>query len=292
MSTKNTVKTAVLLASLTGLFVLTGVALGGTGGMIIALAFALVLNGAAYWFSDRVALATGRAHPVERSEAPELYAMVEDLSQRAGVPMPKIYRTNDSSPNAFATGRDPDHAAIAVTTGLMDLLGPRELYGVLAHEFAHIKHRDILISSVAATVAGAITALSNIVQFATMFGHRDDEEGNGGLMGSIAMLLLAPLAATLIQLAISRAREYAADAGGAQIAGDPIALANALRKLETGVWLQPMNVNPATASMYIVHPFARGRISRLFQTHPPMAERIARLEAMPAPVLTGAQSAT
>jgi heat shock protein HtpX len=291
VSTKNTIKTAVLLASLTGLFVLAGLALGGTSGMIIALAFALVLNGAAYWFSDRLALAMGHARPVERSEAPELYAMVEDLSQRAGVPLPKVYQTNDSSPNAFATGRDPGHAAIAVTTGILELLGPRELYGVLAHEFAHIKHRDILISSVAAAVAGAITALANIVQFATIFGHRDDEEGNGGLMGGIAMLLLAPLAATLIQLAISRAREYAADAGGAQIAGDPIALASALRKLETGVWLRPMNVNPAAASMYIVHPFTHGGISRLFQTHPPMAERIARLEAMATPVRTRTQSA-
>lgn len=279
MNTKNTIKTAALLAALTALFALLGQAFGGTTGMLVALVFALVMNGAAYWFSDRLALSMARAQPVTRAEAPEVYWMVEDLAARAGVPAPRVYLIDDPSPNAFATGRNPNHAAVAVTTGLLQLLDPRELYGVLAHEFAHIKHRDILLTSLAATIAGAITALANLFQLALIFGqHEDDEEGTG-LFGALAMLILAPIAATLLQLALSRSREFAADARGAQLAGDPLPLAEALRKLEQGTWLRPREVNPASAAMYIVHPFAAGGMLRLFQTHPPVAERIARLES-------------
>ena len=280
MTTKNTLKTAALLAALAALFAFVGNVLGGTNGLFVALAFALAMNGAAYWFSDRLALAMAHAQEVQRSQAPELFALVQDLAQRAQVPMPRVYVIEDPSPNAFATGRSPSHAAVAVTTGIMDLLDRRELYGVLAHEFAHIKHRDILISSVAATIAGAITMLANIFQFAAIFGHHDDEEDGGGLIAGLAMIIVAPIAATLIQLAISRAREYAADARGAELAGDPLALAGALRKLERGTWLRPMDVNPAAASMYIVHPFAGNGLVSLFQTHPPINERVARLEAI------------
>jgi heat shock protein HtpX len=280
MTTRNTVKTAVLLAALTGLFVLIGNGLGGTGGMLAALLVALLMNGAAYWFSDRLALAMAHARPVARDEAPSLHRMVEDLAGRAGVPVPTVYLIDEPSPNAFATGRDPSHAAVAVTTGIVDLLSPEELYGVLAHEFAHIKNRDILLSSVAATMAGAITALAQLLQFGAIFGHHDEDEDSGGLLGSLALLLVAPLAATLLQLALSRAREFAADATGAQLAGDPLALAGALRKLEMGTWLRPMEVNPAASPLFIVHPFAGGGPLTLFQTHPPIAERIARLEAI------------
>jgi heat shock protein HtpX len=191
-----------------------------------------------------------------------------------------VYVIDSSSPNAFATGRDPNHAAVAVTTGIMQLLDRRELCGVLAHEFAHIKHRDIFLTSVAATIAAAITALAHLFQVAAIFGHRDDDEEGAGLFGALALLIFAPIAATLLQLALSRSREYAADAAGARLVGDPLALAGALRKLEQGTWLRPMDVNPASASLYIVHPFGGGGMMRLFQTHPRVAERIARLEAM------------
>lgn len=280
MTTTNTIKTAALLATLTALFAWFGYALGGTSGMVLALVFAALMNGGAYWFSDRLAIRLSHARPVSRNEEPQLHRLVEDLAQRAGVPMPRVYVIEDASPNAFATGRNPAHAAVAVTRGIMDLLDTRELYGVLAHEFAHIKHRDILLSSVAATVAGAITALANVFQLAALFGQNDEDGEGSGLMGSLALLFLAPIAATLIQLAISRAREFAADAAGARLVGDPLSLARALQKLERGTWVRPMAVNPASASMYIVHPFAGGGMVRLFQTHPPVADRVARLEAM------------
>jgi heat shock protein HtpX len=280
MNTTNTLKTTVLLAALTGLFVLVGNALGGSVGMIIALGIALLMNGASYWFSDRLSLAMAHAKPVSRVEVPHLYAMVEDLATRARVPVPKIYMIDEPSPNAFATGRNRSHAAVAVTSGIVDLLAPAELYGVLAHEFAHIKNRDILLCTVAATIAGAITALAQFFQFAAIFGHHNEDEDGAGMVGALAMLLVAPIAATLIQLAISRAREFTADATGARLAGDPLALAGALRKLEMGTWLRPMHVNPAASHLFIVHPFAGGGLLRLFQTHPPIADRITRLEAM------------
>jgi heat shock protein HtpX len=220
-----------------------------------------------------------RARPVARAEAPLLYAQVEDLARRASVPVPAVYVIDNPSPNAFATGRDPAHAALAVTTGLVDLLDQRELRGVLAHEFAHIRHRDILLTTVAATIAGAISALAHIVQFGVLFGRHDEDE-RGGVLGALAMVIVAPLAAMLIQLAVSRSREYAADATGARLCGDPLALASALRKLERGTWLRPLEVNPAAAPLFIVHPFGRGGLLGLFSTHPPLAARIARLEAM------------
>src|SRR5919204_2124248 len=280
MSTKNTLKTGLLLAALTGVLAVAGHLVGGTAGLIIALLFAVVMNGATYWFSDRLALAMAHARSVARSDAPLLYAQVEDLAARAGVPMPAVYLIDDPSPNAFATGRNPRHAAVAVTTGLLHLLDQRELRGVLAHEFAHIKNRDILLTTVAATIAGAISALANIFQFATLFGSHDEDEEGGSMLGGLAMLILAPIAATMIQLAISRAREYAAHATGARLCGEPRALASALSKLERGTWLRPMQINPAAAPLFIVHPFAGGGLLRLFSTHPPIAERIARLEAM------------
>lgn len=288
MTTKNTIKTALLLATLTALFAWFGQALGGTTGMLLALGFATLMNGGAYWFSGRLAIAMSHARPVSREEEPQLHWLVEDLAHRAGVPVPTLYIIDDASPNAFATGRDPAHAAVAVTRGMVDLLNQRELYGVLAHEFAHIKHRDILLSSVAATVAGAITALAHVFQFAALFGHHDEDREDSGIMGSIALLFLAPIAATLIQLAISRDREFAADAAGAQLVNDPLSLARALHKLEQGAWVRPMAVNPATASMYIVHPRAGGGILQLFQTHPPIDDRVARLEAMAREAAPGA----
>ena len=280
MSTKNTLKTGLLLAALTGLLAVAGHLVGGTAGLIIALLFAVAMNGATYWFSDRLALAMAHARPVDRSEAPLLYAQVENLAARAGVPVPAVYLIDDPSPNAFATGRNPRHAAVAATTGILQLLDQRELRGVLAHEFAHIKNRDILLTTIAATIAGAISALANIFQFATLFGSHDEDEEGGSMLGGLAMLILAPIAATMIQLAISRAREYAADATGARLCGEPLALASALGKLERGTWLRPLQVNPAAAPLFIVHPFADGGLLRLFSTHPPIAERIARLEAM------------
>lgn len=291
MSTSNIFKTGLLLAALTALLAIVGHLFGGTTGIAIALLFAVAMNGAAYWFSDRLALAMARARPVTRAEAPALYAQVEDLARRAGVPVPAVYVIDDPSPNAFATGRDPHHAAVAVTTGIMGLLDTRELRGVLAHEFAHITNRDILLTTIAATIAGAIGAIANIFQFTALFGHHDADEEGPGVLGSLALLIVAPLAATLIQLAVSRAREYAADATGARLTSDPLALAGALRKLERGVWLQPMAVNPAAAPLFIVHPLSGGGLLRLFSTHPPIAERVARLEALAgrgAPLSVGA----
>ncbi len=283
METTNTLKTGVLLAALTGLLVLIGHLFGGTAGIVIALVFTVAMNGMAYWFSDRLALSMARARPVSPDEAPRLHAQVRDLAARAGVPTPAVYVIDDPSPNAFATGRDPAHAAVAVTTGILDLLDGRELRGVLAHEFAHIRNRDILLTTVAATIAGAISAIANVFQLAALFGGHDEDEEGPGLLGSLALLIVAPIAATLIQLAISRSREYAADATGAAVSGDPLALAAALGKLERGTWLHPMDINPAAAPLFIVHPFAGAGLTRLFSTHPPVAERIARLEAMVGP---------
>jgi heat shock protein HtpX len=282
----NTLKTTVLLAALTGLLVVIGRWLGGPGGMMVAFIFALLMNFGAYWFSDKLALAMAGAREVSPAEAPELHRLVAELARRAGLPMPRVAIVESEAPNAFATGRNPRHGVVAVTTGIMRILDRDELAGVIAHELGHIKNRDTLISAVAATIAGAITMIANMAQWALMFGglgsSSDDEEGGGaaGLVGGLFLIILAPIAATLIQLAISRAREFDADASGAHIAGNPIALASALRKLEAWSARRPMAVNPATAHMYIVNPLRGGAIAGLFSTHPPTEQRIARLERL------------
>jgi len=276
------IKTALLLTGLTVLFVLVGRMLGGHGGMIIALILALIMNGIAYWCSDSLALKMAGAQEVSELEAPALHSLVTELAIYAGLPTPRVYIIDNPSPNAFATGRDPGHAAVAVTTGILRLLNQQELAGVLAHELAHIKNRDTLISTVVAVLAGAITTLADMAQWSLLFGgfghHDDDEEGSLNPLAAIILMIVAPIAAMLIQFAISRQREFAADALGAQIVGDARPLINALRKLEMGVELRPMlGANPALAPLYIVHPFNAGGLMSLFSTHPPVAERIARL---------------
>ncbi len=282
-------KTTILLATLTGLLLFVGRALGGHDGMFIAFMFALLMNGGAYWFSDTLALHMAGAREVSSVEAPMLHRLVAQLAKRAQIPMPRVYIVESQAPNAFATGRNPAHGAVAVTTGLLHILDHDELAAVIAHELGHIKNRDTLISAVAATVAGAVTMLANMAQWALMFGGHamdtsgsDDEEGSGaaGLLGGLVMIILAPIAATLIQLAISRTREFNADAAGAQIAGDALALASALRKLERWSARLPMAINPSTAHMYIVNPLHGGAIMNLFRTHPPTEQRIARLEQL------------
>jgi heat shock protein HtpX len=269
-------RTAMLMAALTVLMVLVGEAIGGSRGMLGFFIFALVMNFFSYWFSDKIVLKMYRAQPVTEAEAPELYSVVRGLVQKAGMPMPKVYIIPDDSPNAFATGRNPDHAAVAATEGILRLLSRQELEGVMAHELSHVRHRDILVSTIASVIAAAITMLS---RFAIFFGGgRDDRDGSP--IAAIAMMILAPIAAMLIQLAISRSREYMADESGAQLCGNPLYLANALRKLEMGTQRIPMNANPATANMFIVNPFSARGITKLFSTHPPIEDRIERLEGM------------
>jgi len=274
----NTVKTFILMAALTALFMVGGQALGGQSGMLFAFVMALVMNFGAYWFSDKMALAMSRAREVSLAEGPELHAIVARLAERAGLPKPRVYIIPGPTPNAFATGRNPSHSAVAVTEGLQQMLGRDELEGVLAHELGHIKNRDILISSIAAVMAGAISYMATMAQWAMIFGGgRDDEDGPGNLVAMLVMMIVAPLAAALIQMAISRSREYLADATGAGICGHPASLANALQKLENYNRRLPMQVNPATAQMYIVNPLAGGGVASLFSTHPPIQERINRL---------------
>ena len=276
-------RTFFLLAVLTVLFVILGRVIGGQTGMVIAFGFALVMNFLAYWFSDKVVLAMYRARPVSEAEAPELYRMVRTLCQRANLPMPKIYIIPTRTPNAFATGRDPKHAAVAVTEGLLELLDEEEIMGVLGHELAHVKHRDILIQTVAATVVGAITMLADWGRWMLFWGAMsdDDDRNPAGLILGIILLVVVPIAAVLINLAISRSREYYADEGGAKICGNPLWLANALRKLAYGVERYPMeNANSGTAHMFIVSPLKGDGITALLSTHPPIEERIRRLEAM------------
>jgi len=275
----NTLKTAILMVGLTLVLVWAGGVFGGRSGMTMALIFALMMNFFTYWFSDRIVLKMYRAKEVDETEAPELYSLVRRLTQRAGMPMPRIYLINQPQPNAFATGRNPRNAAVAVTTGIMRILSFEELEGVIGHELSHIKHRDILIGTVAATIAGAISYLAYMAQWAMIFGGSDDEEG-GNPLALIAMMILAPIAAMLIQMTISRSREYSADAGGARIAGNPRYLASALKKLHMASQQIPLQAQPATAHMFIVNPLSGGGISRLFSTHPPIEERIARLERM------------
>ena len=275
----NTLKTMVLMVGLTVLLVGAGGLLGGKSGMTMAFMFALIMNVSTYWFSDKIVLKMYRAHEVNEAQAPELHSIIRGLSQKAGLPMPKVYIINEAQPNAFATGRNPDHAAVAVTTGIMRILSREELEGVIGHELAHIRHRDILISTIAATIAGAISYLAFMAKWALIFGGRGNDEDDNPL-AAIAMMIIAPIAAMLIQMAISRSREYAADSGGAKIAGNPRYLANALKKLHLASQRIPLEAQPATAHMFIVNPLSGRGITKLFSTHPPMEERVARLESM------------
>lgn len=273
-------KTGALMAALTAVFMVAGQALGGSNGMVLALVMAIGMNFFSYWFSDKVVLKMSGAREATAAEEPELHQLVANLASRANLPMPRVYIIHKNTPNAFATGRDPAHAAVATTTGLMQILTKEELKGVMAHELAHIKNRDILISTIAATMAGAIASMASMAQWGMMFGRGRSNSNGGGMLGNIAMMMLAPLGASLIQMAISRSREYQADAIGAEICGHPRALASALQQLENLNQRRPMNVNPATAQMYIVNPLRGGRLAGLFSTHPPMQERIKRLTAM------------
>ncbi len=277
----NMVKTTLFLGLLTGLFIAVGGLLGGRSGMMMAFVFALIMNFVSYWFSDKIVLKMYGAQPIGEAEAPVVHRIVRSLATRAGIPMPKLYLIPSEAANAFATGRNPQHAAVAVTHGIMRIMDETELEGVLAHELSHVLNRDILISTVAATVAGAISMLANMAQWGLMFGGSRDDEGRG--TNPIALLLtviLAPLAAMLIQMAVSRSREYQADASGAQLTRNPNGLASALTKLGQASGIVPMDANPATAHLFIVNPLSGRALSSLFATHPPLEERIARLRAM------------
>ncbi len=279
----NTVKTIGLMVFMTLLLVFVGAAIGGRGGMVMAFVLAVIMNFGAYWFSDKIVLRMYNAQPVTEAQAPELHAMVRTLVQKAGMPMPKVYIMPEETPNAFATGRNPEHAVVAVTQGIMRLLSREELTGVIAHELAHIKHRDMLTGTIVATIAGAISMLAQMAQWAMIFGggRRDSDDEGGSPIAALVMMIVAPIAAMLVQMAISRTREFEADKGGAQIAGHPSGLANALLKLEKGSQLIPMHdAKPATAHMFIVNPLTGGGLLKLFSTHPPIAERVKRLNEM------------
>ena len=278
MNIGNYVKTGLLMAAIVALFGAVGAALGGAQGMLVALAFGVATNFAAYWFSDKMVLRMYNARAVDASSAPQLHGMVRELAAKAGLPMPRVYLVDEAQPNAFATGRNPEHAAVAATTGLLRVLTARELAGVMAHELAHVKHRDILTSTITASVAGAIATLAN---FGMFFGGRDDEHRNP--VFALLILVVAPIAALLIQFAISRSREFEADRGGAEIAGDPKALADALAKIDRharGLSLEAAEAHPATAQMMIINPLASGGVRGLFATHPATEERIRRLLGM------------
>ncbi len=278
----NNIKTVILLGILTGLFIFIGGMAGGRGGMIIALIFAGIMNIAAYWFSDKIVLKMYGAQPVSEAEAPEVYSMVNELCAAANMPIPKIYIMNEDSPNAFATGRNPNHAAVAFTTGIMKLLNREELKGVIAHELSHIRHRDTLIQAAAATIAGAIMFLAHQARwFAFLGGGRsNDDDDNGGILGLLAIAILAPLAAMLIQMAISRSREYKADLGAAEISHNPEGLASSLEKLAYYSKRVPMEASMQTAHLFIVSPLSGKGVFNLFSTHPPLEDRIARLRAI------------
>lgn len=282
----NGFRTTMLLAALTALVVWIGHMFGGPNGAVMALIIAGAMNFFSYWFSDKIVLKMYGGQQITANDDPELYGLVQELAARGGLPMPRVYIIPDESPNAFATGRNPEHAAVAVTQGIRRILTKRELAGVLGHELTHVKNRDILIGSIAATLAGAISYLAQMAQWAAIFGggNRDREEGGSNMFGLLFMMIVAPLAAMLIQMAVSRSREYMADAGGAKISGDPLALASALRKLQMGAQNIPMEASPATqnatAHMFIVSPLTGGNFAALFSTHPAMEERVRRLEAM------------
>lgn len=282
----NGLRTTILLAALTALVVWIGQMVGGPNGAIMALIMAGAMNFFSYWFSDKIVLKMYGAQEITANDDPELYGIVQELAAKGGLPMPKVYVIPEDTPNAFATGRNPEHAAVAVTQGIRRILNKRELAGVLGHELSHVKHRDILISSIAATLAGAISYLAYMAQWGMILGggSRDRDEGGGNIFSLLFMMIVAPMAAMLIQMAVSRSREYLADEGGAKISGDPLALASALRKLHMGAQNIPMQVNSATqnatAHMFIVNPLSGGTLASLFSTHPAMEERIARLEAM------------
>jgi heat shock protein HtpX len=276
----NWLKTGVLMAAIVALFGVIGAALGGQSGMLLALGFALVMNVGAYWFSDKMVLRMYNAQEIDASSAPELYTMVEELARKAEMPMPRVYIIDDPAPNAFATGRNPEHAAVAATTGILRLLTAREMRGVMAHELAHVAHRDILISTISATMAGAILALAN---FAMFFGGRDSEGRPSNPVVSILVMILAPLAASLIQMAISRAREFEADRGGAEMSGDPLALASALEKIDhyaRGIPFEAAERHPETAQMMIMNPLSARGVAGLFSTHPATEDRVARLREL------------
>jgi heat shock protein HtpX len=278
----NSMKTFFLMAIMTVLLVVVGSLIGGRGGMVIAFVVALAMNFGSYWFSDKIVLRMYGAQELTPADAPELFQIVQELTARGGLPMPKVYMIEGDQPNAFATGRNPEHAAVAVTKGILNLLSRDELRGVLGHELAHVKHRDILLGTIAATMAGAISMLANMAQWGLMFsgGRSSGDREGGGPIAGLVMMIVAPFAAMLIQLAISRSREFMADEGGAEMSGTPLSLANALRKLEARARQIPMDASPSTAHMFIVNPLSGGGIAKLFSTHPPIEERIARLEAM------------
>ncbi len=280
--TTNSIKTYILLAALTALILLIGQAVGGRSGLVMAIILAAVMNVGSYWYSDKIVLSMYRAREVSDREAPELYRMVQDMSLKGGLPMPKLYVIPKETPNAFATGRNPEHSAVAVTEGLQRLLDREEIRGVLAHELSHIKNRDILISTIAATIAGAIMWLATMAQWAAIFGGggRDNEGRGGGGLGLLLVAILAPIAALMLQMAISRSREYLADSSGARLAGSPRGLAGALKKLDYAAKRIPMQASPATAHMFIVNPLSGGGMSSLFSTHPSIDKRIERLLAM------------
>ena len=278
----NQFKTFILMLVLTGIFILVGTAIGGRSGAIYAFIFAALMNFFAYWFSDKIVLRMYGARQVTQGEVPELYQMVGELVNKASLPMPKVYIMDNDTPNAFATGRNPEHAAVALTSGILRILSKEELMGVIGHELSHIQHRDILISTIAATMAGAISMLARVAQWGAIFGvgRSDDEEGGGGnFLFTLVFTIVASIAAMLIQMAISRSREYLADEGGAHLS-HPLSLARALGKLEVAAQRIPMEANPSTAHMFIVNPLRGGGVLSLFSTHPPIEERIARLEEM------------
>ena len=275
-------RTTLLLGAMTGLIMAIGQFMGGSGGLMIAFVFAVIMNFSSYWFSDKIVLRMYGAQEATEAQAPRLHSIVHNLTVRAGLPMPKIYVIPSEGANAFATGRNPSHAAVAVTEGIMRLMDERELTGVLAHELAHVKNRDILISSVAATLAGVIMMLANMAQWTAIFGgfRGDDDDDGGGFIGMMAMAFLAPLAASIIQMAISRTREFAADKIGAELCGDPMGLASALSKLGLASERVPMDASPQTAHFFIVNPLSGQSFARFFSTHPPLEERISRLRSM------------
>ncbi|MBN2255404.1 MAG: zinc metalloprotease HtpX [Deltaproteobacteria bacterium] len=276
----NTMRTALLLGALTGLLMMIGGLFGGKQGIVIAFVFAMIMNFGSYWFSDKIVLSMYRAQEVSERDAPDLYSLVKNLTLRAGMPMPRVYIVPGDTPNAFATGRNESHAVVAVTEGLLRILERDELEGVLAHELTHIKNKDMLIGSIAATLAGAVMMLASMAKWAALFGVSGDDEDGGGIIGLILMAILAPIAAMMIQMGISRSREYMADEGGARISGKPYGLAGALEKLASVSRAIPMDANPATAHMFIVNPLTARSFANLFSTHPPIEERIERLRAM------------